>query len=258
MNREALFTARWHLLNGKAVPTGAPLSELLALMEPVLGKPNLSLPANGINVAPKPDGSLVVEWHNDDLPPIRDVIWLVPPGQRFPIVGVPFTLEQFRGYLAGIKDEQMSWSPTGVTIHHTAAPSLAQRPRGFESQHMLNLRSYYTSLGWDRGPHLFVDDSRIWVFSPLTARAIHAVSFNSRFFGIEMLGDFDREDPKSGRGAKVTELGAAAAVELIARFGLSEATKFHRDDPKTDKTCPGKLISRDWFYSLMGRAADAR
>lgn len=38
MDRSAGYTARWHLLNGLAVPHGAPLDYVLAALEPTLGK----------------------------------------------------------------------------------------------------------------------------------------------------------------------------------------------------------------------------
>jgi hypothetical protein len=194
------------------------------------------------------DAPSLVETRVADLPPIRDVPWLVPPGQTLPIVGVGFSAEDFARYLTGLRDDGMSWSPTGVTIHHTASPSLAMRPNGFETQHMRNLRSWYLSLGWSRGPHLFVDDHLIWVFSPLTARGVHAVSFNATHFGIEMLGNFDSEDPLSGRGARVLDLSRRATAALCERFEISTGRiNGHRDDPKSSKTCPGRKVNLDAF-----------
>lgn len=255
-DRPSLYTGRWHLLNGKAVPKGPELDAILALMEPVLGPaPGASAPWPPTPAAPS--APVVADWTSGDLPPVRDVVWMVPPGQRFPIVGAAFTLPEFVAYLAGISDDQMTWSPSAITVHHCAAPSLAQRPDGFLPQHMLNLRSYYTSLGWDRGPHLFIDDKRIWVFSPLTARSIHAVSFNAASLSIEMLGNYDVERPDSGRGEKVTALAAAAVVALSRRYrSVVKPLQFHRDDPKTDKTCPGKLITKDWFNRRVIAAAE--
>lgn len=247
-DRQSLYTARWHLMHDEPVPAGPIRDAVLALMEPVIGRaPGAPAPST----PPPVPSTALIPFQNADHPPVKDVVWLVPPGKSFPIVGVGFTLAEFRGYLETIDPDRLGWSPVGVTVHHTAAPSLAQRPNGFETQHMRNLRSYYQSLGWDRGPHLFVDDHRIWVFSPLTARGIHAVSFNGTRFGIEMLGDYDSEDPKLGRGAAVTALGAAAACELVSRFDLTSPTNFHRDDPKTSKTCPGKKIEKAWFLELM-------
>ena len=75
-------------------------------------------------------------------------------------------------------------------MHHTAAPSLAQRPRGLTIQHIRNIQNYYQSqLGWSSGPHLFIDDDQIFGMSSLERRGIHAVSFNRTHIGIEVLGN---------------------------------------------------------------------
>lgn len=190
---------------------------------------------------------------NGDLPPIRDVPWLVAPTQHFPIVGVGFAEAEFRQYLAGLPDA-MTWRPRGVTIHHTAAPSLAQRPVGFVEQHMRNLRGYYMGLGWSRGPHLFVDEHRIWVFSPLQNRGVHAVTFNGSHFGVEMLGNYDSEDPSAGRGAGVLRMGKVATALLCHRYGFSpsnvvspQEVNGHRDCRSTAKTCPGRRVDMGQF-----------
>jgi hypothetical protein len=90
--------------------------------------------------------------------------------------------------------------------------------------------------------------------TPLNVPGIHAVSFNRSSIGIEILGDYDREDPLSGRGLTAMQTGAAATKALFEWLDLpiNETTlKFHRDDPKTSKTCPGKLVKKDWFISLV-------
>jgi len=166
-------------------------------------------------------------------------------------VGRVWTVESFREYLKGVKRPAYAKS---VTIHHTGAPSLAQRPKGFVAQHILNIKSYYESLGWNRGPHLFIDEDQIFGMTPLNVPGIHAVSFNRSSIGIEILGDYDSEDPLSGRGLQCLKNTAAAAKALFEWLDIpvNETTlKFHRDDPKTSKTCPGKRVKKDWFISLM-------
>lgn len=166
------------------------------------------------------------------------------------ILGKAYRPDEFTAYLQALK--WGAWKPAHIVIHHCAEPSLAQRPHGFLDQHMLNLRDYYDGKGWGAGPHLFTDDDQIWTFSPLTARGVHAVSFNATGIGIEMLGDYDTEDPWSGRGLAVLQTTAAAVKALMQRLGLNErAIRFHRDDPKTSKTCPGKKITKDAFLALL-------
>jgi N-acetyl-anhydromuramyl-L-alanine amidase AmpD len=166
------------------------------------------------------------------------------------IIGKGFNLEEFSRYLDGVSFG--SWKPRSIVIHHCAAPSLAQRPNGFISQHMLNLQDFYEGKGWSAGPHLFIDEDQAWVFSPLNQRGVHAVSFNATSIGIEMLGDYDSEDPTSGRGAQVLAMTARVTELLMKKLGIKkDGILFHRDDPKTSKTCPGKKIKKDWFLNLI-------
>lgn len=234
MNLENLYTARWYLSKGQSVPEGGPRETLLRLLSDRLG------PGPDSDTGALPDPEL------PDLPGLHELPWLIPASERLPIVGRRFSPDEFREYLALLPDDQMDWEPSMVVIHHTASPSLKQRPHGFNEQHMRNLRAWYLKLGWSHGPHLFVDDNGIWIFSPLTRRGTHAVSFNRSGFGIEMLGNYDQEDPATGRGARVIGHAQHAAAALMDRFGLREL-KFHRDDPRTRKSCPGTKIKYPAF-----------
>lgn len=146
-----------------------------------------------------------------------------------------------------------SWAQS-ITLHHTAAPSLEQRPRGFTAQHIINMRDFYQSKGWKSGPHLYADDDQLWAMTPLTERGVHAVSFNSSSIGIEVLGDYDQEDPFTGRGLECWKT-TAAAVQLLLKWIGKPANEhtilFHRDDPKTSKTCPGTKITKQWVLDLI-------
>lgn len=171
-------------------------------------------------------------------------------------VGKVWTAESFKEYLNTLKKPSY---PKSITIHHTGAPSLAQRPTGLTIQHIHNIQSFYKSLGWNRGPHLFVDEDQIFGMTPLGTPGIHAVSFNRSSIGIEVLGDYDREDPLSGRGLQCMKVAAAATRSLLQWLDLPTNDKtvlFHRDDPKTSKTCPGKKVTKDWFLGLVKDSAD--
>lgn len=167
------------------------------------------------------------------------------------IVGRAFSVAAFRAYVRELALGE--WVPSLVVIHHCAAPSLQQRPKGFIREHMTNLAYYYgEEMGWSAGPHLFIDEDEIWVFSPLDRRGVHAASFNRTSWGIEMLGNFDVEDPTSGRGAMVLRTAGAAAAILLEKIGrTTRAIRFHRDDPKTKKTCPGRLVTRELFLAMV-------
>lgn len=163
-----------------------------------------------------------------------------------------FDLQEFREYVSGLVWNK--WRPQFITIHHTGAPSLAQWMAtpvpGVKSPTMLqreqtrmkNLEHYYKNQQkWSSGPHLFIGE-RIHLGTPLTLAGTHAVSFNATSIGIEMAGNYDVEEFKGF----VRENTVGALAILHEALGIDpEKIKFHREDPRTTKTCPGKNVSKN-------------
>lgn len=172
-------------------------------------------------------------------------------------VGTVWTPGSLREYLDTIN--KPDWCDA-ITLHHTAAPSLAQRPNGLIAQHLRNLEDFYKNTNkWSAGPHLFVDEDQLWGMCDFRRKGVHAVSFNSRAIGIEVLGDYDSESPKTGRGLECWKTAAAGTKVLLEWLGLAPSEKtvlFHRDDPKTNKTCPGTKVTKDWVLGLIGGASE--
>jgi hypothetical protein len=172
-----------------------------------------------------------------------------------------YRLDQFRGYLA----EQ--WPRYGIeasVLHHTWSPD-ADSWGGMRS--MLAIKRYHMN---ERG---FSDiaanayaapDGQIYNGRPLSSRnyAHSLVSkqwkdvpadvrtlcqgdelwLNHHAFGIETVGNFDKEDP-----AKSKALGTALDVLALVhrQFELPpERMFFHRH--VADKSCPGDLVDLDW------------
>ncbi|OYY94820.1 MAG: hypothetical protein B7Y41_04415 [Hydrogenophilales bacterium 28-61-23] len=177
----------------------------------------------------------------------------------FENVGLVWTPESLTQYLTSI--EKPNWCKA-ITLHHTAAPSLAQRPKGLLLQHIENLRHFYQDdKKWSAGPHLFVDDDQIFGMCDLRRKGVHAVSFNSMAIGIEVLGDYDSEDPLSGRGLDCWKTASATTRILLNWLGLAankDTVLFHRDDPTTKKSCPGNKVKKDWLLGLIAAPASAR
>lgn len=246
---DPLYTARYHLVKGKPVPDGAPRNALLALLEPILGPMPVETPPTA-KVPVKAD-------ELPEMPTADHPTWRHPIGNKLPIIGVPMANGRLPAYLQGLPPEfNENWKPTAICIHHTAAPSLKQRPEGFKPEHMDNLRDYYLSRGWSSGPHWFVDDHACWAFSPMSAKGTHAVAFNKTAIGIEMLGDYDTEDPKTGRGALVIARTVDLVRQLMAKYGLTaDDIVFHREDHQTTKTCPGHKIIKSWFLAQVTQTA---
>jgi N-acetylmuramoyl-L-alanine amidase CwlA len=160
------------------------------------------------------------------------------------IVGEAFTPDAFDRYCHTL--QWNAWRPSFIVLHNTAVPSLAQLPHGFETRNMANLEHYYRDQqNWKAGPHLFVDDRRIWIFTPLTVSGTHSPSWNKSSLGVEMLGNYQIEPFDSGRGLAVRQNTVAAIATLSAILGIDCSTmRIHRDDPATDHKCPGKHVAK--------------
>lgn len=167
------------------------------------------------------------------------------------IVAKDFSPQEFDDYCHHL--QWTAWRPSFIVLHNTAIPTLAQRPNGLSLQNIKDLEVYYRDQapnkngppGWSAGPHLFIDDKKIWVFTPLTVSGIHSPSYNKIAFGIEMLGDYAKESFDSGRGLAVRNNTIAALATLNAILGLDPfVMKIHREDPLTTHICPGASVRK--------------
>ena len=167
------------------------------------------------------------------------------------IVGKSFKPQEFYNYVAGVDLED--WAPDFIVLHNTGEPCLRNRPNGLTHDHILGLADYYKNdMGWSAGPHLFIDDKQIWVFTPLNRTGVHSPSWNSISWGIEMLGDYDVEEFDTGRGALVKNNSVAAVAILSVKAELDPDTmKLHREDKRTTHHCPGDNVDKHEFISLV-------
>ncbi len=181
----------------------------------------------------------------------------------FENVGRVWTPATLRQDLAGKKPP--AWA-RGLVLHHTQIPDLAMRPRGLALQHIITIADYYRrpvqsdGLGWSSGPHLFLDEDQAFGMCDVQRRGVHAKSFNAGFLGLEVLGNYDVEDPRGGRGLRCWRNAAAVAGVLLDWLGLTPAAEtvlFHRDDPKTDKQCPGSRVDKSWVLRLISAPEEA-
>ena len=160
------------------------------------------------------------------------------------IVNKSFTAEEFDEYCHEL--EWKAWRPSFIVLHNTQIPSLAQRPNGFNEKSMKALEAYYRDdRKWSAGPHLFVDDRKIWVFTPLTVSGVHSPSWNKVALGVEMLGDYASESFETGRGRQVRTNTVAALATISAILGLEPQTmRLHREDAGTTHVCPGRNVRK--------------
>ncbi len=165
------------------------------------------------------------------------------------IVGKSFSTEEFDAYCQ--KLVWNAWRPSFIVLHNMAIPTLAQRPNGLTLQHIKDLEVFYRDTQkWSAGPHLFVDDRQIWVFTPLTTPGVHSPSWNSIAIGVEMLGDFATESFSDGRGLAVRNNMTRAVASISHALGIDPNTmKLHKEDKKTTHICPGKNVIKSEVIS---------
>jgi hypothetical protein len=163
------------------------------------------------------------------------------------IVGRGFTAEGFADYVAALSFT--AWRPSFIVLHNTAAPTFAQWHSVPGAARMQNLASYYRDTQhWSGGPHLFVADDLIWVFTPLTVPGVHSPSWNFVSWGVELVGDYSTEKMPPALLANAI----SALATLHSALGLDPSSlKLHREDPETTHICPGKSVSKADFIAQV-------
>jgi len=162
--------------------------------------------------------------------------------------GRHMTVAEFEQYVAGLKLKGVNT----IFLHHTASDRAQWR--GYDS--LLALKNYYEHIqwtdaagvhsGWTAGPHLFVDDSGIWLFTPLIWDGVGVTGHNVGSRHIEMVGDFDKVLPS---GAEWDNTVAAIGILLEACKLPLDALHFHRE--YENKTCPGAAVTKEWVLPQL-------
>ncbi len=150
------------------------------------------------------------------------------------------------------------WQPrrriNEVHIHCTDHPRHSEF-RGLAS--IEAMRRYHMSIGMaDIAQHFTIDpQGLIWSGRPLDAIPASVRGHNGTAkvgpFMIEMVGLFEKNIDRFEGNQKDSVYAVVRAV--LAKFELDEsAVKFHREFPKTGKTCPGMDLDGDTFRSEVG------
>jgi hypothetical protein len=144
--------------------------------------------------------------------------------ENFQYIGRGLTQNEFAAYVESYPFP--SSKPDFIVLHHTLIPGTVYstpnyRPRdlwdagemGMSADAVKNRRKdrldgvmtyYRDTLKWTRGPHLFIDDRFIWLFTPMNIEGIHAMDNWGNFFtgtdgrkhysiGIEVVGGYDNK-----------------------------------------------------------------
>lgn len=157
------------------------------------------------------------------------------------IINRRLDLHEFRDYVATY---DFGTEPANkLVVHHTWRPT---KDRWGGARSIQGLKRYYEGKGWPAGPHLFVADDGIWLFSPMQKDGIHAGELNHRSIGIEVVGDYD-EEKWTGK-TKENVLGVIKV--LMTQLGIDKQNIFfHRD--VSPKSCPGHAITKDWLFAEL-------
>ncbi len=196
---------------------------------------------------------------------------------QFLYIGKGLTAEQFTAY---VREYNFGTQPPSfVVLHHTAIPDTQHaRARsgswdageaGMSAEaiytkrlgQLTAMKNYYQNqLGWNVGPHLFIDDRYIWLFTPMYYQGIHAAEGNgdgrgTYSIGIEVVGDYTHvrwPEPVErlvGHAVAVLKerLGSFDYVQRVGRGGISS----HRDYNKP--SCPGNAITNEYYMDVLKR-----
>lgn len=181
-----------------------------------------------------------------------------------------YTLDEFESYL-----RQYLGAPIWATVlHHTYRPR-GQDYRGLST--IEGIRRYHVhSRGWrDIGANAYAaPDGNVYNARPLNYSNFAHAYINKPFsklpgdlqelvgenrqwlnrhaFGIETIGDFDREDPTDSV-AMSTALDVLAMVHRLWALP-PERLFFHRD--VAYKTCPGKRVTHEWARAQLAQRLD--
>lgn len=213
--------------------------------------------------------------------PVADAVLSRPV---FRYIGTGLTLDRFETYVSAYNFGPIP--PDFAVLHHTAVPSTLQAryptgavwdagEAGMTEEAMYNkrgrqlvaIRDYYRDQrGWDRGPHLFIDDRYIWLFTPMFEVGIHAGNGNSYrtdgrlhySIGIEVIGYYEQD-----RWPAAVERLVGGAVAILQKrlntFRLdyvrgAGGISSHRDWGKP--RCPGRAITESYYLDVIRRAAE--
>lgn len=157
------------------------------------------------------------------------------------IINRKLSLKEFETYVSTYNFGLLK--PNKLVVHHTWRPTKAQW-KGEKS--MLGLESYYEKLGWRTGPHLFVAEDGIWLFSPMNTMGTHAGVGNANSIGIEIVGDYDAQ-----KWEGETKKNAIGVIKVLSKHLdiNNEMIKFHND--YSTKSCPGHAITKEWLFNEL-------
>lgn len=208
--------------------------------------------------------------------------------QPFAYIGQGLTIDEFEAYVLAYDFGTVP--PDFVVIHHTANPAASWAPapgvpnwdaneagknleqlRAKRKVQLDGIMRYYRdTLKWQAGPHLFIDDRFVWLFTPMYDVGVHAAEGNSFHdasgklhysIGVEVIGNY-----RAQRWPAVIQAMVGRAVRAVQRrlktFELVYkpppphrpdlhvgSIALHEDFNKPE--CPGDALTPDFIISVL-------
>jgi len=158
-----------------------------------------------------------------------------------------FSLKEFEKYVKAKDFGELP--PTFIVIHHTWKPTVDDW-NGKKTMDALD--NYYRGLGWGgNGPHLFIAEDGIWLFTDMYDVGIHAGAGNGTLksgysIGIEVVGNYDNAVWEGE-----TYDNTVGVIKILQeKLGIPDKEiAFHRDF--SSKSCPGWAITKDWVLNQL-------
>jgi len=207
----------------------------------------------------------------------------------FAYIGQALTPKEFASYVSTYNFGTIP--PSYLVIHHTYKPDASWAPisgdqstwwdrneaglsndqiRDKRKPQLDSIMAYYRDYhGWSAGPHLFVDERWIWLFTPMDTVGIHAASGNSYTdasglhysVGIEVVGYFENVGwpvtiQKNLQVAVQTLKARLKNFDIVYHEGPKNtpaahdhSISFHRDYNKD--ACPGAVITPEYAIPIL-------
>lgn len=159
---------------------------------------------------------------------------------------VEFTIEEFEFYCRQtLGDLMKAWRPRGVVLHNTGKMAWpGQDPHTHlpltPKQRIENMSVTWVNAGFKGGPHFLITPKpSVITMWPAWEPGTHSPSWNSSFWGIEMVGDFDLEPFPNGMKDVATR-AMRALYKMLGHEATADTFHLHKEDPRTThKRCPG-------------------
>lgn len=199
----------------------------------------------------------------------------------FLYIGKGLTPEEFAVYVNQYNIGSIP--PSFLVFHHTYIPSASwdrtntgrdwdANEQGLNTGQVYNkrrvqlngIRNYYRdSLKWDRGPHLFIDEKWVWLFTPLYYQGIHAGPANGYWkggkyyysIGIEVIGNYSQVEWPESVQRNVSVVSKALYHKCKAWkpvYGKGPGfISSHRDYMHT--SCTGNAIRNEFIEHVVAK-----